>query len=839
MPGIQWPDSVSSQAGSNAGRTSRPSSNAGTAPKPKVDGTLARSPSWPHAQRSGSPAAGGSSGLARSASGQGALFRAEDAKSPVSDDLGVPSGTSLTGSTYAGPGDAGSSAASGSRVAEKQPARSAAYPGSVGYLPEGIPDSQIDAGGGGGVPRPGRQAMDAVLRRPDGELTPTGRGALSEVSIPRSGAGDEGSRTRARLATVAEASPPATVEQVPPDGSATTGPELLDTERSPGPSTYSEARDSHTKSPMGRRSREGGDNSGDTRSNASRRRDKLRLPDFMVHMPAGSGCGTSDLPSNSTFVDVEKGSYILEAQGVVRPGAVPSTDTRSAELEAKMKALRSEYAEEIARERKQRQQQVQALEDKLRRSQLQAADEEARLKKELEKVSTGAVEAAEASMRQLRQELQSESAVAETAVRCKAEAEKSATELADAQRQRDEVKKKLASTRSAAAESERQRQALLKQSSTQVANGLREELETASKQNTEYVKKMKRMVPHVQRLQEEGERLRQQLSEQTEIAAANGRQVKTESQEMAKAHANYVRQKKSLQGQVSNLNTELDELKTKLKEAQGELTKEQRLRLDENRKQQNAKAEIKRLRGELENTETALQQQAASMAMTVPNQQVWAVDPRLAAVVNPRTGPSQLPRNMTPHGRSTSPPAMAPGYGTLRGLPPNALVAPVGSAAAVRPRVTPAVSGAAAVARSGWPAEMEAEMSQDMSTLQMAAEDSPGAVSPYSNSGMGPAEYAGAETGSMPHSPLAGYRDGMIAASNGTGGAPGSPIAGGFASPMSNMRVTNSASQRLFDVIEKAKERADARRLLTGAAEDVKVKAQALEELLANSENGL
>merc|ERR1719472_553091 len=128
---------------------------------------------------------------------------------------------------------------------------------------------------------------------------------------------------------------------------------------------------------------------------------------------------------------------------------------------------------------------------------------------------------------------------------------------------------------------------------------------------------MKRMVPHVQRLQEEGERLRQQLSEQTEIAAANGRQVKTESQEMAKAHANYVRQKKSLQGQVSNLNTELDELKTKLKEAQGELTKEQRLRLDENRKQQ-----------------------AASMAMTVPNQQVWAVDPRLAAVVNPRTGPS-------------------------------------------------------------------------------------------------------------------------------------------------------------------------------------------------------
>lgn len=44
--------------------------------------------------------------------------------------------------------------------------------------------------------------------------------------------------------------------------------------------------------------------------------------------------------------------------------------------------------------------------------------------------------------------------------------------------------------------------------------------------------------------------------------------------------------------------------------------------------------------------------------------------------------------------------------------------------------------------------------------------------------------------------------------------------------------VANNASARLFEVIEKAKVRADQRRLLSGAAEEVKVKAQALEELL-------
>merc|ERR1719321_638254 len=129
----------------------------------------------------------------------------------------------------------------------------------------------------------------------------------------------------------------------------------------------------------------------------------------------------------------------------------------------------------------------------------------------------------------------------------------------------------------------------------------------------------------------------------------------------------------------------------------------------------------------------------------------------------------------------------------------------------------------------------------------MAAEDSSGVVSSYSNGAMASADYpqlwaqgAGGDVGMMPDSPLRGYR-GTMMAPNGTG-AIASPMAAAAAPMMpgaASSMPTNSASQRLFDVIEKAKERADARRLLTGAAEDVKVKAQALEELLANSENGL
>jgi hypothetical protein len=466
----------------------------------------------------------------------------------------------------------------------------------------------------------------------------------------------------------------------------------------------------------------------------------------MVQMPAGSGC--SELHGSSTFIDVEKGSYTMEAQGVVRPTRDQGLDERRLRLdfEAKIKALRSEHAEEMVRERNERQQQVQALEEKLRRTTAQAAEDEARWRKEIETLQAGSVALADAesSLAQLRKELKSEVMAAESAARCRQDLSETKLELAEVEKQRDEAKKRLDAARRAAQESERQRRDLAKQSGTQEAQRLRGELDTASKERAEMMKKLKKVVPHVQALQAEESRLQQLLAEQTEIAAMQGRTAKAESQEAARTRDNAMRQKKSLQSQVTTLNTELEEAKAEVKKAKDELTKEQRQRLDETRKQQNAKAEIKRLRSELENTETALLQQApASAAIPEPARH------RLSTAADASTGY----RN----GISST---ISNGIGGSQRLNQGRIV-------------TRLLSGGSPVQQSS-------------------------------------ADPALAITG------------GDATTENGIA--------------LANGVMAKSASARLFDVIEKAKERADQRRLLSGAAEEVKVKAQALEELLANDD---
>merc|ERR1719424_1475685 len=130
---------------------------------------------------------------------------------------------------------------------------------------------------------------------------------------------------------------------------------------------------------------------------------------------------------------------------------------------------------------------------------------------------------------------------------------------------------------------------------------------------------------------------------------------------MTKAQDNAKRQRGVLQKQVAALNTEIEETKVKMEAANNALTKEQLQRLDENRRQQ----------------------QAQSAYMAAGQQQMWAVDPRVAAVVNPRTASSQLPRSLTPHGRSLSPQPMG---ALMRGgaMAPGAQPPPVGSAVAAR-----------------------------------------------------------------------------------------------------------------------------------------------------------
>lgn len=793
MVGIQWPDALPAQAGKGQGRGPPPSSN--VVPPGKAE-YLSRSPSWArHPARAASPARSEPPAPPPAIVSEQGSGIASDANSVTAAKLAVPT----------------------SPLPESEGLSTAAMRPGLPVRGEAAPlvsaDTRSDVSGGV-APRPGRQAVDAILRRPEGEVSHSGKAVVpgkagagdrdrtpSEVSLPRSGAG-EGARTR--LATVVEASPPPTAEHV--DGAVastnhTAGPELLDTERSPGPSTYSDARDSQSRSPM-RRSRDGhGEGSGDTRSTASRRRERLRLPDFMVQMPAGSGC--SELHGSSTFVDVETSSYTMEAQGVVRPTDEAQMRRKCLDYEAKIKALRAEHAEEMVRERNDRQQQVQALEEKLRRTVAQAAEDEARLRKDIESLQarTSALTAAEASIAQLRQELEAKAAVAESASRYQFEASQSKAALGVAEKQREEVKRKFEAAKRQAGEAERQRRDLAKQSGTQEAQRLRVELETALNERADLVKKLKKVVPHVHALQTEESKLQQLLAEQTELAASQGRTAKMESQEASKLRDNVLRQKRSFQGQVSTLNSELEEAKAKVKE-------EQRQRYDENRKQQNAKAEIKRLRSELNLTETALQQQAQNAAAA---QAAYAANLNSVNHHSESWAATQILRSVSPNGRSFAQSGPAPGVF----VPVLSATAP----GAVRSRSSNVVSGAGSVAQdSATQVERRIDIKTDVEAVQDLSHNLGQSPSPSLEVGAFPSSYiAGGQT--------AGSGEQLL--TNGPVTINHAPLG-----------VANSASARLFEVIEKAKERADQRRLLSGAAEEVKVKAQALEELLARDDYG-
>mmetsp|Transcript_12578 Transcript_12578/g.20757 ORF Transcript_12578/g.20757 Transcript_12578/m.20757 type:complete len:814 (-) Transcript_12578:160-2601(-) len=813
---MKWQDVVPVQAGAGQGRGPPPSSN--VVPPGKAE-YLSRSPSWPrHPARAASPAPRSEPPAPPPATvGEQGSGIATDANSVMAAKLAVP--------TSPLPEQEGLSTAA---MRPGLPVRGEA-------APQVSADTRSDVSGGV-APRPGRQAVDAILRRPESEVSHSGKAVVpgkagagdrdrtpSEVSLPRSGAG-EGARTR--LATVVEASPPPTAEHVAgavASTNHTAGPELLDTERSPGPSTYSDARDSQSRSPM-RRSRDGhGEGSGDTRSTASRRRDRLRLPDFMVQMPAGSGC--SELHGSSTFVDVETSSYTMEAQGVVRPTDEAQMRRKCLDYEAKIKALRAEHAEEMVRERNDRQQQVQALEEKLRRTVAQAAEDEARLRKEIESLQarTSALTAAEASIAQLRQELEAEVAVAESASRYQFEASQSKAALGIAEKQREEVKRKFEAAKRQAGEAERQRRDLAKQSGTQEAQRLRVELETVSNERADLVKKLKKVVPHVHRLQTEESKLQQLLAEQTELAASQGRTAKMESQEASKLKDNVLRQKRSFQGQVSTLNSELEEAKAKVKE-------EQKQRYDENRKQQNAKAEIKRLRSELNLTETALQQQAQNAAAA---QAAYAANHNSVNHHSESWAAAQVLRSVSPNGRSLAQSGPAPGVF----VPVLSATAP----GAVRSRSSNVVLGAGSAAPSKGKVPTTSQV-ESMEEVVIVAQDSATQVEQGIDIKTD-VEVVQDLSHNLDKSPSPSQEVGAVASSYIAGGL----TAGSGEQLLTNgsviinhapLGVANSASARLFEVIEKAKERADQRRLLSGAAEEVKVKAQALEELLARDDYG-
>merc|ERR1712085_115074 len=153
-------------------------------------------------------------------------------------------------------------------------------------------------------------------------------------------------------------------------------------------------------------------------------------------------------------------------------------------------------------------------------------------------------------------------------------------------------------------------------------------------------------------------------------------------------------------------------------------------------------------------------------------------------------------------------------------MAPGAQPPPVGSAVAARSQAqayalggggnAPYAPGAATASAAGWHAEGDMEATQERSPMELAAEESPIGVSAYQNGLMPGGDNAPREQFSMigGESGLVSPAHNAMMASNGLA-FPASPMAASVGSPIANsngMVATNSASQRLFDVIEKSKE---------------------------------
>lgn len=607
---------------------------------------------------------------------------------------------------------------------------------------------------------------------------------------------------RARLSPVVEAFSAVDLE----DGSddvGCQGPELLDTVRSPATSVYSEARDSHARSPWRSSLKKHGEWHGDpARAEAHLTRESRRLPGFMVTLPAGSGC--SDLPSSSSFIDVERAASSASRH------AVPCR--RCAQLESELILLRAKFAEELAHERADWQQRLQLCKESMTNA-VAAASEAAveshvhqealqlhQVRRELQSVEM-AVSIEEASCKEAQRDLHAETALAEGGVRWQAESLELCSQLAESEQRRDDAIKRAEKARKQAAEVERQRRELVKQTGTQELQRLRSELEKITKEREESVKKLKKLHPRVEAAQEEEARLQQALEEQKQTASLHLQTAKHESAEAGKVREHAKSLRRSLQGQLDALGTELAEARFERQEAAQELSKEQRQRLDESRKhravladRQNIRAEVEELRSRLHAAESSLQMQAhqdglanrhsASMQGGMGNR-----DLLFARALGPGRRPASSSRSP---GRRRTPPRAPPGWNSATSTSPHERVN-----------------------------SREASRGRTPQRLTSRSPNSvPGSAHSTPRSGRGEDSGQTSETGREELS------SGACSSTTTTA------MEGSTAAPPRTVAFSG-AGERLFAMIERAKERADQRRLLRGAAEEVRSRAHALEELLA------
>lgn len=727
-----------------------------------------------------------------------------------------------------------------------------------------------------------RQPVDAVRWRPESAYCDED---LSTVSLGRaasaSDAAGETGRVRTRLSPVvhAEVGPLGglgVVNRHSTDGGLGLGvvlrhsadditaasPELLDTVRSPATSVYSDGRESRARVSWSPGLRNPDAHSDAPSSKASRRqRARHNMPDLTVYLPAGSGSGSPH--GSSTVLDADRGSalertsgrgsllngsingransaevapvsptrsYTMEAQGVVRP--TPAC-RKCAGLEADVVAARTKGDEDIERARAEWRRQALTYEEETRRSRVQYATEEqallgVRAKLRAEEAATAiAVESAAKALR----ELATETFAAQGASRWQQEAVESAVQLMEAENQREEASRRLDKVRKVVAEVERQKRDLLKQTGAHENARLRTELVEVASERDDLKKRLKALVPHAKNIQSEEVRWQEIANAEEMMSVENAKSAMAEKAEAERMRDVAKTLRRNLQGQIDNARGELEDARRSRHNAQEDLTREQQHRLDDARRHRGTKAEsqslkeeAEALRDQLRMTEMAFFQQMGEEkldARATPSSPT-----RHYAVANNRerlsTGQAHLSladarfaaRRGNPHtvARATS---LDSSRRASRGASPS-------GATSSRPSgALPSDDGVAPRSPQDAPRSIAGAIADELgSPLAQAALKNQVAFEERDR-GSGDNITDGAAGGTTPRQAA----------------EPKAPVptqekprhGGGNYLPAPTY---NSAGARLMEAIAKAKERADARRLLSGTAEDVRAKARALEELL-------
>mmetsp|Transcript_125791 Transcript_125791/g.245294 ORF Transcript_125791/g.245294 Transcript_125791/m.245294 type:complete len:712 (+) Transcript_125791:62-2197(+) len=493
-----------------------------------------------------------------------------------------------------------------------------------------------------------------------------------------------------------------------------------------------------------------------------------------VSMPAGSGNSIGSMPPKPTC-------------------------RKCSELEANLQSLHTRHEQEMEQGRVELQERLQLCQ----RETLQVAAEEFRHEAE-QLVQSHARqtmlsrETEEARVASLQQELQAEMAAVEGGNRWQQMALETSAQLAEAESQCEESSTRFAQAKRRAADAERKKRELEKQSGTREALRVREELARVTEERNELEKRMRGLGNRFEASKSEEARLQQRMVEESEAAVLRVHEARQESQsaEVTRVQGQLSKLRRGMQLEIGSLTSELQDAQWHQKHIQSDLAKEQKQRLEDQRKHrtavadaQNLKAELDQVRNKLRWTESALYAQMEEKSLAeLPGRLQTARRRRIEG--NPGLGAGT--------GSASA--------GNLRRPNEDMLAVNEGLVAARVRRIQHSESGR----------PVPLPTSKDRGPVSSQSQlNLPNGLNGYD------AVAADAAAGAV---------DSPEDASRSQGAAAG----GSFACLSSDdSNGTLEPGARLLAMISRARARADQRQQLTGDAEKVKAKARELEELLS------